>query len=58
MSKRKTAAWFKRNRCWIVRPPDWPKNVELSFTTQELMLRWARTHGLMLKQIDRRYEDV
>ena len=53
MSKRRTAAWYKRGRLWIVRPPDWPKRCELSFTSQDMMIEWARGCGLMLKDVSK-----
>ena len=53
MSKRKTAAWFKRNRLFIVRPPDWPKHCELSFTDQNMMIKWARGLRLILKDVSK-----
>ena len=51
MSKRKTAAWFRRNRLFIVRPPDWPKHCELSFVDRDMMIELARGCGLMLKEV-------
>lgn len=56
MSKRKTAAWYKRGRVWYVRPPGWPKCCELSFASQDLMTDWARGEGLMLKDVSKRGE--
>jgi hypothetical protein len=53
MSKRKTAAWYKRGRLWIVRPPDWPKRCELSFTSQDMMIEWAHGCGLVLKDVNK-----
>ena len=53
MSKRTTATWYKRGRVWVVRPPGWPKNAELSFTGQKAMIQWAHDNGIVLKDVGR-----
>lgn len=45
----KFARWFFDGRVYRVQPPDWPRNVELSFTSQENMVEWARAAKVMLK---------
>ena len=45
------AQWFRRGRLWVVQPPGWPKNVELSFTDQGSMVRWAHGNGIVLRDI-------
>lgn len=49
MSKVKYAIWRKVGRIYVVRPPGWPQNVELSFTEQEDMIEWAIGEHVMLK---------
>ena len=51
----KYAVWRKVGRVWVVRPPGWPKNVELSFTDQHDMLEWAANARVILKDGNRRY---
>ena len=51
MSKRRTASWRKVGRIFVVRPCDWPKNCEQSFTEQSDMIRWAHSAGYVLKEI-------
>lgn len=48
-SKVRFAVWHKMGRLFIVRPPGWPKNVDLSFTDQSDMIRWAQAAHVMLK---------
>lgn len=55
MPRLKTAAWYKRGKLWVVRPPDWPKHCELSFTEQEAMQEWAQNNRYMLKCVEKRY---
>ena len=50
----KFAVWRKEGRVYVVHPPGWPKNTELSFTEQEDMLEWAKGAGVMLKDGNRR----
>ena len=50
-TKRKVAGWFKRDRLWVVYPPNWPKNCELSFTEQDDMVAWAHNNGIILRDI-------
>jgi hypothetical protein len=45
----KFAVWFRDGRLFRVRPPGWPKNVELSFTDQGDMIEWAKAEHVMLK---------
>ena len=49
MPKRKIAVWRKVGRTFIVRPPDWPRNVEYSCTEQSDLIEWAHNHGYVLK---------
>ena len=51
------AIWQKVGRVWVVHPPGWPKNVELSFAHQEDMTEWARGAGVMLKDGNRRQDE-
>ena len=52
MSKgRKIAQWLKRGKLWVVHPPRWPRDTELSFTEQGLMVDWARNNGYVLRDI-------
>jgi hypothetical protein len=43
------AVWRKVDKLFVVRPPDWPKNVELSFTDKGDMIEWAIGAHVMLK---------
>ena len=45
----KFAVWRKVDGIFIVRPPDWPKGCELSFTRQSSMINWALSARVMLK---------
>lgn len=45
----KFAVWHREGRIYIVRPPNWPKNVELSFTEKADMIEWALGAHVMLK---------
>lgn len=45
----KRAVWRKVGRLWVVHPPGWPKNTELSFTDRDDMVEWARGAKVMLK---------
>lgn len=49
------AVWRKVGRVWVVRPPGWPRNVELSFTDMGDMLEWAANARVILKDGNRRY---
>lgn len=49
MPKTKFAIWRKVGRIYVVRPPGYPRNVELSFTEQEDMIEWAIGEHVMLK---------
>ena len=52
MSKgRQIAQWFKAGRLWIVYPPGWPKQCELSFTEQSAMVDWAHDNGIVLRDM-------
>ena len=53
MSKRKTAAWFKRNGLFVVRPPDWPKRCECTCSDLWTMIEWARGCGYVLKEVSK-----
>ena len=54
MPKRKVAVWRKVGRIFVVRPPGWPRNVELSFADQAAMIEWALGARLMLKDGNKR----
>ena len=45
----KFAVWQRVGRLFVVRPPGWPKNAELSFTDKQDMIRWSHTANVMLK---------
>ena len=53
-TKARFAVWRKVGRLFVVRPPGWPRNVELSFTDQADMVRWAIAARIMLKDGNRR----
>ena len=53
-SKRKTAAWYRRGRLYIVRPAGWPKLCEMSFTSKGDMIAWAQDTRTILRDIGRR----
>lgn len=46
----KFAEWRRVGRLFVVRPPGWPKNCELSFTEKEAMIEWSHAAHVMLKQ--------
>lgn len=48
-TKVRFAVWRKVGRTFIVRPPDWPRNVEYSCTEQSDLIEWAHNHGYVLK---------
>lgn len=48
-TKVRFAVWRKVGRTFIVRPPDWPRNVEFSCTEQSDLIEWAHNHGYVLK---------
>ena len=48
-TKVRFATWRKVGRLFVVRPPNWPKGCELSFTNQSDMIRWAQETHVMLK---------
>ena len=52
-TKARFAVWRKVGKLFVVRPPGWPKNVELSFTGQNDMIRWAQGAHVMLKDGNR-----
>lgn len=43
------ATWHRDGKLYRVKPPDWPRNCELSFTEQEDMQEWAKAARVMLK---------
>lgn len=45
----KFATWLKIGRVWYVKPPNWSKECELSFSSQDLLQQWANDNGFMLK---------
>lgn len=45
----KFATWRKDGRLYRVKPPDWPRNCEMSFTDRDDMKRWADAVHVMLK---------
>ena len=48
-TKVRFAVWHRAGRIFVVRPPDWPHNCELSFTDQSDMQEWAKVAHVMLK---------
>lgn len=48
---RQIAQWYRRGRILVVHPPRWPKETELSFTEQGLMVDWAHNNGYVLRDI-------
>lgn len=52
-TKAKFATWYSEGRILKVRPPGWPKNVELSFTDKRDMLQWAQNEHVMLRDGNR-----
>ena len=48
-SKTRFAVWYRVGKVFVVRPPGWPKNCELSFTDKDDMLEWSRGVGVMLR---------
>ena len=51
------ATWRKIGKLYYVRPPGWPKNVELSFTDKGDMIAWSQAAGVMLRDgnVGRKY---
>lgn len=45
------AEWRKNGRIFVVRPPGWPKNVELSFTEKADMIAWSHNARVMLREM-------
>ena len=60
-TKARFAVWRREGKVYYVKPPEWPKMCELSFTDQSDMQEWARAAHVMLKdgnpprRDDRRY---
>lgn len=52
-TKRRTAAWYRMGRDYIVRPANWYKGTMIIFSTQADMLEWARASRVMLKEVTR-----
>ena len=50
----KFAEWRKVGRLFVVRPPGWPKNTELSFTEKKDMIAWSHTANVILKDMNER----
>lgn len=48
-TKARFAVWRREGRVYYVKPPDWPKMCELSFTNQWDMQEWAQAEHVMLK---------
>lgn len=48
----KFAPWRRDGKLYRVRPPDWPKHCELSFTDKEDMMEWAAAAHVMLKDVN------
>ena len=48
-TKVRFAVWHRDGRVYVVRPPDWPRDCELSFTDQSDMQEWAKAAHVMLK---------
>lgn len=45
----KFAKWIRDGKLYRVKPPNWPRQCELSFTNQEDMQEWAKSAHVMLK---------
>jgi hypothetical protein len=58
-TKVRFAVWHRDGRVYVVRPPDWPRDCELSFTDQSDMQEWAKAAHVMLKDGNppRRYNE-
>ena len=52
-TKRRTAAWYYRDRDYVVHPSGWDKTAVLVFQTTDDMLDWARGARMMLRQVIR-----
>ena len=50
----KIAVWRRDGKLFVVRPPDWPKSTEYSCTERETLIAWAKNHGYVLKDGNRR----
>ena len=48
-TKARFAVWQREGRVYYVKPPNWPKECELSFSSQDLLQQWANDNGFMLK---------
>ena len=48
-TKARFAVWRREGKVYYVKPPDWPKMCELSFTNQWDMQEWAQAEHVMLK---------
>lgn len=51
------AEWHKEDGRYVVKPPGWPKNTELSFNEKKDMIEWSHNVRVVLKAKDvgRRY---
>ena len=50
---RHTAAWYKRDGLYIIRPADCTGNFVITFTDLEMLMDFAAACGYMLKQVVR-----
>lgn len=48
-TKRKIATWRKSGKVFYAKPPDWPREVEYSCTSRDMLIEWAQNHGYMLR---------
>ena len=53
-TKARFAVWRMVGQIFIVKPPGWPRNCELSFTDKQDMIQWAQGARVMLRDGNRR----
>ena len=51
-TKRKTVPLWQRGRLFVVQP-GWNSRVEFTFTDRGELLKWARNHNVILKEVTR-----
>ena len=52
-TKRKTVPLWQHDKLFVVRP-GWNDRVEFSFTDRGELLKWARNHKVILKEMNTR----
>ena len=52
------AVWRRDGRIFRLKPPDWPKGAEYSCMSQEALMEWARNHGYILRDGNKRRESA